>query len=348
MKSLFFGLIISISVFSSKSYGQEKSYSIKDSINVFYDQFFNQLETNYIYRKTVDWTRLKPYIKQQALKSNTFEESLKVCTNLFDSIAGDHMILFAENGIYESNLKRRIGQEDLHSSLLETYAKEPKFNVSVVNEHYGYVFVPGMLLLNATQEELNQKAQEIYDAIIRIDNSAKIKGWIIDLRLNIGGNSNVMLAGLYHLLGDHTVSLYLDADKYVKSRSGLHNGVFYENHQIMAQAKILSKPKPEIPVVLITGIMTASAGEFVAMGFRGRKNMLIVGEESYGLTTANDLFELPFKTKAAITLSYGTDRSGKFTKTIRPEKMVVKEANFEDLSKDKNIIEAIKFIDTRQ
>ena len=94
--------------------------------------------------------------------------------------------------------------------------------------------------------------------------------------------------------------------------------------------------------------MTASAGEFVAFGFSGRGRTIVIGEESYALTTANDLFELPFGTKAAITLSYGTDRSARYRPSIVPDIEFVKEANFEDLAKDKNVVEAMKFIDSNQ
>jgi len=204
-----------------------------------------------------------------------------------------------------------------------------------------------MLLKDATRKDLDEAGQKIYDAIIKLDQSHDIKGWIIDLRLNIGGNSNVMLSGLYHLLGNGTTHLSLDIDKNLKILTSLNNGVLYKNHEINTAIKTSTKPKPRVPVALISGIMTNSAGEFVALGFRGRKNTIVIGEESYGSTTANDLYELPFGVKAAITESYGTDRSAKFTKTIIPDIEVVKETNFEDLSSDKNIIEAIKFINSK-
>ncbi|WP_299216678.1 S41 family peptidase [uncultured Aquimarina sp.] len=347
MKRLLLVVIIGVSVVFPKVYSQGKVTSVQDSINMFYDRFFEELEANYLYRKSVNWSQIKPYIKKEALKGGTFEKSLEISSKLFDTIQGDHLLLFSEKGMYQSNLKRKIEQEDLHRNLLIAYSEELKFEAKVINDHYGYVFIPGMLLLNATEKELNERAQKIYDAILKLNKTQKIKGWIIDLRLNIGGNSNVMLAGLYHLIGDNTVSLYLDADKNVKNRSGLHNGIYYEDQKIQARVKTIAKPNTEIPVALITGVMTASAGEFVALGFRGRKNTVIIGEESYGLTTANDLFELPFKTKAAITLSYATDRSAVFTKSIKPQIEIVKEADFKDLTKDKNVIEAIKFIDSK-
>ncbi|MBW1297231.1 S41 family peptidase [Aquimarina litoralis] len=344
MKRLGLFFISSVFIYSSFSYGQNATISVKDSIHIFYNDLFKELKANYIYKDQFDWAVIENDIKEKAIKSKTFKESLQVCSTLFDRIKGDHLSLFAGENTYSSNLKKQMTQEDFHQSFLVKYASEPKFEVSVIEEHYGYIFIPGMLLLNAKQEELNEKAQEIYDAIVKVDQSKQIKGWIIDLRINVGGNSNVMLAGLYHLLGDDTLTLYLDTNKYVKSRSSLKQGVFYENQNIKAQIDIIAEPKSQIPVALLTGILTNSAGEFVALGFRGRKNTVIIGEETYGLTTANDLFKLPYDTTAAITLSYGTDRSAKFTKTIKPEIEILKEANYEDLSKDKNIIEAIDFI----
>lgn len=137
-------------------------------------------------------------------------------------------------------------------------------------------------------------------------------------------------------------------DKNLKLLSSIHAGIFYQNHEKLVEIKPVLEPKPKVPVALITGVMTASAGEFVVLGFRGRKNIIVIGEESYGMTTANDLFELPFDTKAAITLSFGTDRSAKFTKSIIPDVEIIKETNFEDLQNDKNIIEAIKFIKSKK
>lgn len=347
MKSTFIGMIIYIFLSTTIGFGQNHQLSVKDSISTFYDKFFEKLEAHYIFTKEVNWNELKPMIKQEALQQDSFKNSLKICSTLFDTINGSHLILFAGEDMYQGSPKREFTQEDFSASFLEKYAENSGFEVQLLYNNYGYIFVPGMLLLNATQEELDANTQKIYDAIAELDMAHEIKGWIVDLRLNIGGNSNTMLAGLYHLIGDHTTGLYLDANKNVDSRSGLFEGKFYENHKVLTQAKVSLEPTPEIPVALLTGIMTNSAGEFVVLGFRGRSNTIVIGEESYGSTTANDLFELPFNTKAAITLSYGTDRKGDYTPTIVPDISIVKEANFEDLGKDKNVLEAIKFIDSK-
>ena len=346
MKSILFGVITCMTLFIVRANAQNaNTSSVKDSIHIFYDQLFEELEANFLYRDEVDWPQIKSYIKGEALNEETFEASLNFSSTLFDTIRGDHLLLFSEKYSYGSTLKKQLSQEQFSRSLLELYSKEHAFHIKLLEGDYGYVFIPGMLLLHETQEQLDSVSQKIYDAVVDLDTRHPIKGWIIDLRLNIGGNSNVMLTGLYHLLGNGTNNLSLDANKHLKMRAGMVDGAYYQNHEIINRVDIRETPKADIPVALITGLMTASAGEFVVLGFKGRKNSVVIGEETYALTTSNDLFPLPFNTKAAITISYGTDRTGVFTKSIHPDIRVSKGDNFEDLSKDENIIEAIKFID---
>ncbi|MEM6892784.1 MAG: S41 family peptidase [Bacteroidota bacterium] len=347
MKLLFSSIFVCFFLCITATFSQHQQSTVKDSIRTLYGKLFEELKANYLHAKKVDWEGIEPHIMQEALKSASLEASLEYCVKLFDTIQGDHLSLFSEKNWYSNTLGKPITAEQINQSLIDAYNNNKPFEAKVVKEHYGYVLIPGMLLKDATRKELDAAAQNIYDAIVEIDKSNDIKGWIIDLRLNVGGNSNVMLTGLYHLLGNGTTHLVLDVDQNVKTLTSLHEGFMYKNHKENNAIKVAATPKPNIPVALISGILTNSAGEFVILGFRGRKNTIVIGEESHGSTTANDLYDMPFGIKAAITESYGTDRSAKFTKTIIPDIEVVKETNFEDLPGDKNIIEAIKFINNQ-
>ncbi|NQZ45467.1 MAG: hypothetical protein HRT65_14265 [Flavobacteriaceae bacterium] len=289
--------------------GQESPLTTKDSISTLYNALFEELQENYLNTKAKDWPAMRSYTLKEALQNESLEASLKQATKLFDSIEGNHLILFSEKNWYGSTLGKPLSQEQFNKSTLIAYESNKPFEAKVIQKNYGYVYIPGMLLKDATREELDAAAQNIYDAILEIDNANDIKGWIIDVRLNVGGNSNVMLTGLYHLLGNGRTHLVLDIDKHVKTLSGLHEGVLYKNHKENNAVTIAAPPKPHITVALLSGVLTNSAGEFVILGFRGRKNTIVIGEESYGNTTANDMYDLPFGIKAAITESYGTDRS---------------------------------------
>ena len=346
MKLLFSNLVVCFLLYTTTSNSQNK-LTVKDSINTFYSKLFEELKANYLYTKQVDWPSIESYTLKEALKHKTLEESLEASVKLFDTIQGKHLIVFSGKNWYNtSKLGKQLTADMFNKSVLDAYENKKPFETKVIQKNYGYVFIPGMLLKDATRQQLDEAAKNIYDAIVEIDKSHNIKGWIIDLRLNVGGNSNVMLTGLYHLLGNGATYVSLDTDEHVKILDSFHEGVMYENHKEKCAVTITTKPKPHIPVALLSGVLTNSAGEFVILGFRGRKNAIVIGEESYGNTTANDMYDLPFGIKAAITQSKATDRSAKFTKTIIPDIEVIKKTNFEDLSKDQNIIEAMKFINS--
>ena len=347
MKFIFSSIVVCFFLFTIPTMGQEQQLSTKDSINKFYNKFFEELKENYLYTKDIEWPAIQSYIIKEALKSRTFEESLKKSTKLFDTIQGNHLILFSkkEKWYKTSKLGKQLTADMFNEGTIEAYEKKKSFETKVIDKHYGYIFIPGMLLKDLQRQQLDGVSQKIYDAIVKIDKSHNIKGWIIDVRLNVGGNSNVMLTGLYHLLGNGATYLTLNNDKSVRTLNSFYEGALYKNHKENNAVTITAKPKPHIPVALLSGVLTNSAGEFVILGFRGRKNTIVIGEESYGNTTSNSMYEMPFGRSAAITESYATDRFGKFTKTIVPDIEVIKQTNFENLSKDKNIIEAIKFID---
>ena len=350
MKKHAFLLLLVGLFFTKLSFGQ--NLTVKDSINTFYDSLFYHLENRFLYKDQVNWAQVKPFIKQKALQSNSFSASLKVTSQLFDTIGGTHLGLFSKFGYYRNTLGKRLTRKDFHTEFLREYEQKPPpaYKVKVLNNQYGYVMIPAILWLDISKDSLIRNTQAMYDAFMKVQQSHQIKGWIIDLRFNEGGNVYPMLAALYHLLGDAIVYKVLDINKkpLQKEIHSLKKGAFYSGTKMETLVKVREKPNTKLPVALLTGIMTGSAGELIAVGFRGRKNVITIGETSYGLLTCNDMVKLPFGAKFTLTYGYLADRNNGYTKKIKPAIEVVRQANFKDLTKDKNVIEAIKFIDAKQ
>ena len=344
-KKVFLNLIFALFL---ANISQAQNLSVKDSIHTFYDSLFYHLENRFLYKDRVNWAQVKPYIKQKALQSSSFGASLKATSQLFDTIGGAHLNIFSSFGWFKSTLGKPLSQKDFHIDFLKKYEKKPPFEVQVLKNHYGYVMIPGMLLLDISQDSLNRKTQAMYDEIMKAQQTHQLKGWIIDLRFNIGGNVYPMLAALYHFLGDAIVYKVLDINKKpLKNQNHtLKNGAFYSDKKMETITKVSQAPDLKIPVALVVGKMTGSAGELIAVGFRGRKNVTTIGETSYGMLTCNDLVKLPFGTKITLTYGYLADRNNVYTVDIEPGVKVVRKANFNDLTKDQNIVESIQFIDS--
>ena len=83
------------------------------------------------------------------------------------------------------------------------------------------------------------------------------------------------------------------------------------------------------------------------MSFIGRKKSIIIGEPTYGFTTTNDKKDLPFGAYMAFMVAYDCDRNGLFYQKIVPQISVSKQDNFDNLLLDKNLQEAIKWMNKK-
>lgn len=326
----------------------EQNLTVQDSIQIFSDSLFYILEKNFLFKDRVSWNKVKTHFEQNALTHATFESSLKESKAVFDSIDCNHCMLFSENGYYPATPKKQLLYKDYSYEFGKKHSEGVEFSISKLGDAYGYIIIPGMLLLDLTQDELNAKTQEMYDEIVMLDKNNNLKGWIIDLRFNIGGNSYPMINALYHLLGDKVIYNELNINKEVEKVNKLENGKFYSGEKVETEIKTINKnPDIKIPVALIIGNWTASAGETIVLGFKGRENVITIGEPTYGHLTGNSLFELPFKIQAPLTTGYLADMYGRYSENLSPHIPVKEEKNnFENLLEDQNIIEAIKFIDS--
>lgn len=336
-------IILILTALSLQGHAQQMSTS--DSIQVFYDSLIYQLKTHYLYRADVDWESVHP-IKAQALQAPTFGKSLSLCTALFDTIEGAHLNIFSDHGWYKWSKGREYVRADFHENFLTKYEQEPGFEVKVIDGQYGYIFIPGMLMIDLSQDSLNAVTQEMYDQIMKLNSQHKLKGWVIDLRLNVGGNVFPMLTALYHFLGNQPLYHCLDLDGKLISKVSLENGVIHDSEDQTDHATIIPSMQPdlEVPVALIIGILTASAGELIPISFSGRMNVFTVGEPSAGLTSANSLTQLPFEVKLTLTNSLMADRRLQYRKMITPEVIIEREANFDTLTEDANVVEAMRFL----
>jgi len=188
----------------------------------------------------------------------------------------------------------------------------------------------------------------LYDRISKIKSSNNLEGWIIDLRLNTGGNSAPMLLALYDLLGNNEVWGELDENKKSVRKFKLVNGSYIQKSQTIAAITPSGRLLDQERVAVITGMFTGSSGEVTALAFKGRENTIFIGGNTAGYTTGNVTCPLPFGSLIALTTSYDSDREGQYYPYIVPDIVISKQDNFDKLMSDANIQEAIKFIKSKK
>ena len=209
--------------------------------------------------------------------------------------------------------------------------------VEVINKSIGYIKLPPIA------NQYNQWQlwiDSLQNSFSRLE-GPYLKGWIIDLRGNYGGDLPPMITSLYPFFGDgiiytlkdrnYNLESYSFSSGYyaVKKRRKAYKAVRYNNQIKLAL---------NTPVAILIDIKTASSAEMVAIAFKGRAKTIFLGEPTAGLTISTKGFML--SDNAFFTIANGKfyDKKGRsYEHRITPDIFVKQEQKLTDETKEKAI-----------
>jgi len=149
-------------------------------------------------------------------------------------------------------------------------------------------------------------------------------GWIVDLRLNTGGNMYPMIAGLGPLLGDGYAGGFVDPDGRLtrwyhrEGTAGAGGGAPYATATTPYTLR-----RPGAPVAVLYGELTASAGEATAISFRVLPRARSFGTETRGASTAPRGFLLSDGALLRLAVASMADRHGTvYGRRVAPDEPV--------------------------
>ncbi len=190
-----------------------------------------------------------------------------------------------------------------------------------LQDDLGYVEVPGFRSIGR-EVSFSDTGNGLVTAI----DTVPVNGWIVDLRLNDGGSYSPMVSAVASILGNSTFIGWRTRDSvetWVVNVDGriLDDSMVIADYLTATGVHQLSRPSP--PVAVLTGPMTGSAGEVVALSFVGRENTRSFGEKTGGFTTANQTFSLFDGTRLTLAVSAMMDRTGQtHLDGIRPDEPI--------------------------
>lgn len=263
------------------------------------------------------------YIRDYALYAhridwNSVESELSIESDSGASVTDAH--------IFIGSLIRQLG--DFHSHIVTnemqcaSYSSCPKHPSACapITGHgvVGYVGVPGFV---ETSELPEPKYIEAIRSGIADLNESELIGWIIDLRENGGGNMWPMLAALAGLLEGPTVGYFINREKQ-KSSWSVEDGCSRLGNQVVSESAHFYDVKLQchLPLAFLTGSRTSSSGEAVVVALKGRQRTRQFGSPTFGLSTANEGFQLPCGSMLWLTTAVFGDRSGtQYGGNIQPD-----------------------------
>lgn len=205
----------------------------------------------------------------------------------------------------------------------------------------GYVFVPPFH--GGNQLQILHFADSLQSGIDALSKS-NIKGWIVDLRQNTGGNMAPMIAGLGPLFSNPKLGSLVDVN-------GEPNNWYYKNGKYfwdkdtgwsVTKPVVLSK---KLPIAVLTGNQTGSSGEAVVVSFIGNDMTKLFGQPTWGLTTGNGNFELIDGSQIFLASTVFADRNdNQYSGSIIPDFIIENSLTSDDV--DTVIAAAVKWIKT--
>ncbi|WP_316804369.1 S41 family peptidase [Pedobacter nototheniae] len=311
-----------------------------DSVKNFLDSSLNIIQKHALNSKKVNWEILRSQIYHKASGAKTYEDILPLYRYIFEQIDDHHGSLKFKGKTYGWNGKTPI----IASEAIKKASKQYKeVRSEKIGSAIGYLLVPGNSDFRG--QLMDSISKSIKNAIAKV-NDKNIKGWIIDLRVNDGGNMYPMIAGLTDFIGEGKVGGFINADNVPQGTWIIKDGTFYVDSIKVTNVKYEGYPlKKDIPIAVLIAGYTASSGEMTAISTIGRKKSILIGENSAGYTTTNLGFEINKDAGLNLAVDYPVDRNGEiYPVNLKPAILVEGGDNFEKLTEDKKITEAIKWL----
>ena len=164
--------------------------------------------------------------------------------------------------------------------------------------------------------EAGQKYAKVAEDFIH-ENRDKIKGVVLDLRGNTGGDMGPMATAVSSLLPDGELVYYhyRSYDIPVTLKNGVVSNAGTGGKSLYPEEKL------NVPVAILTDDMTASSGEALTLCFRGLENTRTFGAPTAGYTSVNMLYNMYDGAQMYLTVAFDKARTGEIFKetSIEPD-----------------------------
>jgi len=269
---------------------------------------------NSLYRDSIDIDSIKKTALTIAGPAKAYQDCHLAVEYMIESLrpAGDHHSFFMS----PEEVKGWANTSDESANI--QYA-----NYKLI-EDYGYINVPpfhgGNKKLMVAYADTLQKALKELD-------QKNIKGWIIDLRGNTGGNMEPMIVGLGPIFRGEGLGYLIDVNG-KKESWHYQNGTYYWEDSPGISATNPYKLSSQKPIAVLIGPQTGSSGEIVLISFIGNPDTRTFGQPSWGLTTGNGNFDLRDSARMMIASTMMADRNGKiYHGRVEPDQLIIKNLN---------------------
>src|SRR5436190_7242611 len=330
MKQIFIFFIVLIFFLKQPASAQSKE------VRFLIDTCITILKQNSVNTRNVNWDTVKKNAIEKAADITDGYKLGSVMRYIFKSVNDFHGAFFYKDSTFKIEHK----QTPVSDSVQKEWNKGISIKTKMLENNIGYLRIPYMP--TGTREQNNANTQKLNDSLCSLLEK-NIKGLVLDLRLNGGGDMHLMILGMQQLLGEGHVGSF-----HAKKKEDwiLENNSFFANtFEIVSIIPKCNTNAQNIPIVILVGPGTGSSGEFFLMAFKGRRKTIFLGNETAGYVTV--VAGLPVNKEAYmyISVGYGADRNGKMYKeALKPDIPFTSPDNFNNIPNDNKVKAAVNWL----
>ncbi len=258
------------------------------------------MQNNSINKNKINWQDFKKDVYHHANGSQTIENTYPSITYAIEKLNDKH-------SYFAANVKS-VDSGDLKPL--------PVLSDETVPENMGYIRL-GFCMGN------NQQMQNYMDTVlykIAKQDKLNLKGWIVDLRGNFGGNMWTMLVAIGPIIGEGVLGYFIYPNNSYFAWNYKDGKVYNENGVLRQYSKAYYLKSQNPYVAILTDRVTASSGEAVAIAFKGRNKTKSFGTQTFGVSTSNRSHTLSDGSRINLTECVFADRNKiKYGNTVYPD-----------------------------
>lgn len=288
------------------------------------------MENFSINKYEIDWPPFRIDVHEYAGEAQTESETYNAIRYGLENLSDNHsFFLEPPNNQLAGLLKTTEINNTLHGQRL--------------TDKIGYIRITGFIGVG----EAIQNFAETIQYYISVADANTVKGWVVDLRQNFGGNMWPMLAGVGPILGEGVAGKFIDPDNNT-TEWGYRNGYsFSSDEKVITVSNEYTLYNRNPWVAVLTDNATASSGEAITVAFVGRSKTRSFGTATRGLSTANAGFPLRDSAKIYLTVAVFVDRTGtRYGGKINPNEVVVGSFHSDPLDDDKVVKRAMEWLES--
>lgn len=260
-------------------------------VDVYLNELVDYMEANYVDKANINWTEFRANVQQHGKSAANIAAASETIGYAFE-------LLNDQTSFFVTSFGQVISYGTVCSDVVP--------GEIVGTDEIGYIKIPPF---NGTGVNAAVFAERMHGEI-RDQNTENIKGWIVDLRNNTGGNMWPMITGIGPLLGNGTAGYFVDSDGTQTSFGYNAGSAIYDDEPVITVSNPYSSALLEnTKIAVLVDKATTNAAEVVMVAFSGRLNTRTFGSATCGRASGNQTFNMSDGALLYLTTSFLIDRN---------------------------------------